>query len=135
MFQTWLKNSYLWNHWNNGFSNKEDNYGNNCFNTSFDKKQWDHDISSCIKIGKKKILLKAQSCHSNIACEALMPYFFFKFIPTDTNQQMIDFTLNERAANGEWLTDLNFLSLFDLFCNVHHERLIGSCHLPCQPWV
>lgn len=64
-----------------------------------------------------------------------MPYFFFKFIPTDTNQQMIDFTLNERAANGEWLTDLNFLSLFDLFCNVHHERLIGSCHLPCQPWV
>lgn len=26
---------------------------------------------------------------------------------------MNDFTLNERAANGEWLTDLNFLSLFD----------------------
>lgn len=81
-------------------------------------------------------MLKAELYHSNIAGKALMPYFFFfKFIPTDTNQQMIDFTLNERAANGEWLTDLNFLSLFDLFCNVHHERLIGSCHLPCQPWV
>lgn len=48
-----------------------------CFNTSFDKKQWDHDISSCIKIGKKKILLKAELYHSNIACKALMPYFFF----------------------------------------------------------
>lgn len=41
------------------------------------KKQWDHDISSCIKIGKKKILLKAELYHSNIACRALMPYFFF----------------------------------------------------------
>lgn len=46
-------------------------------NTSFDKKQWDHDISSCIKIGKKKILLQAELYHSNIACRALMPYFFF----------------------------------------------------------
>lgn len=51
---------------------------------------------------KEKILPQAQSCHSNIADKALMPYFLKKkIIPTDTNQQMIDFTLNERAANGE----------------------------------
>lgn len=51
-----------------------------------------------------------------------MPYFFPKFIPTDTNQQMIDFTLyNERAANAEWLTDINFL-FFIWFV------------LQCTPW-
>lgn len=46
------------------------------------------------------MLLKAELYHSNIACKALMPYFFF-LNSSDTNQQMIDFTLNERAANGE----------------------------------
>lgn len=85
-------------------------------------KQWDHDIASCIKIGKKKILPKAHSYHSNFADKALMSYFFSKFIPTDTNQQMIDFTLyNERAANAEWLTDINFL-FFIWFV------------LQCTPW-
>lgn len=116
-----FKHSYLWNHWNNGFSNKEDNYGNNCFNTSFDKKQWDHDISSCIKIGKKKVLLKAELYHSNIACKALMPYFFFK-IHTNWYKSTNDRLYLKWESCKWWMIDRFKFSFFIWFV------------LQCIPW-
>lgn len=121
MFQTWLKNSYLWNHWNNGFSNKEDNYGNNCFNTSFDKKQWDHDISSCIKIGKKKY------CHRhNHAIQILLIKHwcltFWKKIHTNWYKSTNDRLYLKWESCKWWMIDRFKFSFFIWFV------------LQCTPW-